>query len=221
MVTSIPTQLPTEKQFDIRHNDRCFFVGVTGSGKTTLAKSLLWNKAAIYVCDPKHTFSVPEVWPLGYIITSDVGEVTAHNTAETVIYRPDLDALDKQCDPFFQTLFFKGNCIIYIDEVMSIAPTGKAGYWTRQNIQLGRERHIGVWSATQRPVSVPLICLSESQNFFCFELNHPDDRKRMADYTDPALLKPVRNEFGFYYFNQRQKKVRYYPKANVGVLQNG
>lgn len=204
--------------FQIRHNERCFFVGTTGSGKTTLAKALLWGKRSVYVLDPKRTFGVPESWPMGSITYTSLPELRRHETDETAIYRPSPEEMKSYCDDFFFHIFDVSNCIVFVDEIMSVCPSGRIGQGYAHCIQLGRERGIGTWSATQRPAMVPLVTMTESEHYFVFRLKNPDDRKRMGAYADPLLERKVPDKNGFFDYNENTQIVKYYKKANVGVL---
>lgn len=207
-----------QHKIPIKYNERCFFVGTTGSGKTTLAKALLWDKPYVYVLDPKRTFTVPESWPMGSKTYTSLPQLMRHDSEETAIYRPSPMEMKTYCNDYFFHVFDVGNCFVFVDEVMSVCPAGRIGQGYAHCIQLGRERGIGTWSATQRPAMVPLVTMTESEYYFVFRLKNPDDRKRMGNYADPILERKVPDKNGFYYYNENTQRVKYYPKASVGVL---
>lgn len=203
----------------VKRNERAFFVGSTGSGKTTLAKSLLWNRPYVVVLDPKRKFTLPENWPKEYVILSTLSEAEAVDDDRTIIYRPSQDELLESCNDFFQWMFEREDTLLYVDEVYAVTPTRiRTGYWHGRCIQEGRERGIGIWHATQRPAAIPLNILTESEHIFTFRLANPADRKRMGDFADVKLQEPVRrgDKNGFYYFNADSGRVQYFKKANVG-----
>lgn len=206
--------------YNIRRTDRVFFVGSTGSGKTTLAKALLWGKRYLVVLDPKHQFTLPDEWKYGYVITSSLNEAKAIEDERTIIYRPSFEEARGRCEDFFQWIFERENVTVYVDEVFPIVPNNRIGYWFGRCIVEGRAKGVSVWSATQRPASIPLTLMTESEHFFVFRLANPDDRKRMGDWGNPKLGLPVRpgDTNGFYYFDVRTGKVRYWKQAKVGKM---
>lgn len=207
-----------DNQYNIRRNDRVFFVGSTGSGKTSLAKSLLWNLPYVVILDPKRQFSLPAAWPMDVLLTSSLDEAVAVTDDKTIIYRPSYEENQDRCNAFFQWIFNRQNTTVFIDEVMPIVPSNRLGYWYARCIQEGRERGLAVWSATQRPAAIPLAIMTEAEHYFVFRLANPDDRKRMADYGGIELREPVKtgHTHGFRYFNVRTGKVKYWKKANIG-----
>ncbi len=202
----------------IRRNDRALFVGATGSGKTTLAKALMWGQPHVAVIDPKRTFSLPP--GAGATITSDRETVENWEGPEPIIYRPGAESLRdwRAEDWFFWWAYERGNTLVYVDEATRVTngsdlPPGYAAC-----IQLGRERGVGTWHATQRPARVPLVLFTESEHIFAFRLRHPDDRGRISDYTDPDTLErqPTGNQF--WYWNDTEQDLRFFQRANVGSI---
>lgn len=207
-------------KYQIRRTDRVFFVGTTGSGKTSLAKSLLWGQRRVIILDPKRKFTLPESWPIPFITTSSLDELGEIENGSTVIYRPSYEETVDKCDTFFQWIYDTEDLTVFVDEVQSIT-VGKIGRWYARCIQEGRERGIAVWSATQRPAAIPIIVISESEHYFVFRLTSVNDRKRMADYSGrEELTEPIRtrDEYGFRYYDVRSGKVRYYKSANLGKV---
>jgi hypothetical protein len=99
-----------------------------------------------------------------------------------------------------QESFFDGDLTIYIDEIYAIAepqkkpPEALWACYTR-----GRELGVGVWGVSQRPVWVPLFCLSEADWFFAFRLQLEEDRKKVAAFMGPQVLPPIQDKHGFFH----------------------
>lgn len=223
----------------IRRNDRAVFVGTTGSGKSTLAKALLWGQRHVVIVDPKRTFSLPADFLPGHPAVTWDGETDMANGARVsdparfveewegpgpLIYRP---SVDETADPdlldwLYLWVLDRGNTLLYIDETALASKATRAPRGLMACIQLGRERGVGTWTATQRPVNVPIITISEAEHMFVFRLRHPDDRQRMADYSDPrvAAAFPARFSHGFWYYADKRQLLRFYPSAAIGPLAN-
>lgn len=212
-------------RLNIRRNDRALFVGATGSGKTTLAKALMWQQRHVMVLDPKRTFALPPETGAVTITEESRGSrktVEEWDGPEPLIYRPGLDVLNDpdSVDWWFWHVFARGNTLAYIDEAAMVTSGATLPRGYAACIQLGRERGVGTWHATQRPSRVPIVLLSESEHVFAFRLRHPDDAERIAKYTDPSTLERQATGNGFWYWNDSTQTLRYFRRANVGkVLQ--
>jgi DNA helicase HerA-like ATPase len=201
--------------FQIKRSERVFIVGTTGSGKTTLAKALLYGSPNVIILDPKRTFTLPDTWK--HETYTALREIENHRGPQTAIYRPTIDELETGVEGFFEWVFERGNTLLYIDEVMRVTRATRIGRGYATCLQLGRERGVGVWSATQRPANIPLVVMTESEHYFVFRLRNIEDRRRIYDYTGhPEFLKMPRDQYGFWYYNDVTGRIRYYQKAKVG-----
>lgn len=214
-------QRSADHKLRILTSDRVFLVGSTGSGKTTLAKALLWRLPSVFILDPKHTFVLPHGWESR---TYHHIDTLRQHDAETepptaAIYRPSLEDMDNGCNDFFYFLFDRGDCYIYVDEAMRVTNASRIHKGYATVLQLGRERNVGCWSATQRPANIPLVILTEAEHFFVFRLRSPDDRDRMFKYTgQPELETMPPDPHGYWYYSDKTGQLRYWPKADVGRI---
>ena len=202
----------------VRRNDRALFVGATGSGKTTLAKALMWDQRHVAVLDPKRTFTLPP--QANATTTEDPDVVLSWEGPEPIIYRPGLDVLTDpdSVDWWFWWVYERKNTLAYIDEAAMVTQGAKLPRGYAACIQLGRERGVGTWHATQRPARVPLVLLTESEHIFAFRLRHPDDQLRIADYSDRHTLERQPTGNAFWYWNDSRQELRYFDRANVGAI---
>lgn len=168
-----------------RPTDRAIFVGQTGSGKTTLAEQMCSTRAFVVALDPKGLLK----WKGYQRYTTLDGMRRAVDAAPAkiprVIYAPhyaelqDLEAMDE----FFQWIYLRKNCTVYIDELYAITKNDNYPWYMGACYTRGRERQIETWGATQRPARVPQIVFSESEHVYCFRLRMPQDRDRVEDMT--------------------------------------
>lgn len=111
-----------------------------------------------------------------------------------VVIRPT--GLMMQDGSFFNDLFgwiyLRGNTLVLIDEASQVCrnrtfpSAGLLDMVTR-----GRDRGVAVWSATQRPLAIPVVLLSEAEHVFCFELRRKADRKTVDDYTQDGFAESL------------------------------
>lgn len=162
--------------------DRVAFIGQTGSGKTTLARWLLQSRTYVVLLDVKGTIS----WP-GYTLVKSLraAEKLDPDEAPRIIYRPTYDELEdwSVLDRFFRWCYERGNCTVYIDETMGICNGDSFPRWYGACLTRGRESGVEVWSATQRPLRIPQVTLSEAEHVYTFRLRMPQDRARVEQLT--------------------------------------
>lgn len=159
--------------------DRTVLVGTTGSGKTTLARQLLASYPVVVVHDAKGLLRWPD-----YRVLTNWRELTRAKEPR-LIYRPTArelrSDLDQEC--FFRWIYIRRNTVLYVDEVYAVAYRDELPPSYFACLTRGRERGIGILSATQRPIKIPNVILSESEHYFIFRLNLEHDRKRVQEVT--------------------------------------
>lgn len=181
-------------------NDRALIVGQTGSGKTVLAQHLLAARPFVVVLDPKRRFNAP-----GYETLSTLRAVTK-SKSERIIYRPEHDALHEWQDDgsdiarFFEWIFRRGNTTLYVDEAYLVTNLNVIPRYYHACLTQGRELGIATWTATQRPMGIPQVLLSEAEHAYTFRLQLPQDRSRVEAVTglDRELIFRLQ-KYEFYY----------------------
>lgn len=197
-----------------------FIAGATGSGKSELAQWLINDPAKPYslVYDPKHSETIGE-WRGQTFVYS--WEELKRSRERRIVYRPSLDeyygadgrltneAEDARCqEAFFQYVYRTKRKRLYVDEVSALLGGTNPNYYLKGCITRGRELGISTVCATQRPVSIPIIMMSEASKFFIFQLNWPDDQKRMEEVTgDRITVEMQRNlkMYEFFYYDSAKK----------------
>jgi energy-coupling factor transporter ATP-binding protein EcfA2 len=161
--------------------DRALFVGMTGSGKTTLARALLASRAHVVVLDGKGTVK----WP-GWTRVSTLAAAAKLDPLEhpRIIYAPTARELsdDETVEAFFAWVYERRNTLLYIDEIYSVALGAEIPFWLHALLTRGRERGCPVWGSTQRPMYIPMAFLTEAEHAYLFRLQAPQDRKKVADF---------------------------------------
>lgn len=138
----------------IRTDQKITIVGMTGTGKTTLAKEISKViKRKVVICP----YDVYDQWK-GY------GKVIPTDPA----------SFEEVAEPLYQ----KGNIFIIIDEADTFFPNyGKLDPESLRYklIHMGRPRNIGVAFISRRPASLHTDPRSQSTHFFFFRLILPND----------------------------------------------
>lgn len=162
-----------------RKTDRALFVGMTGSGKTTLAQILLRSRGYVVAVDFKGLLK----WP-GYEVHTGIGSL-ARAKAPRLIYRPNYDEIRNEeiQEQVWEWLYRRGNTTVYVDETAAVTEGNVYPFYYGACLMRGREHGIELWSATQRPARIPSIVLSESEHVFAFRLRLPQDRERVEALT--------------------------------------
>lgn len=165
-----------------RPTDRATFVGMTGSGKTTLARALCGLKPFVVAYDAKGMLS----WP-GYAVLTSLDSLRAADPVQVprIIYRPSLDENDnpEAADAFFRWIYEREWTCCYVDEIYSVATASRYPRYLHACLTRGRERNVTLYAATQRPSRCPSIIFSEAENLYIFTLQLPGDRERIEDAT--------------------------------------
>lgn len=189
------------KTFQIRNDQRCIFVGRTGSGKTTLADLLIRHLGyRTVVIDPKHLWEFP-----GYQL------VTEYNPDPNVVrqlFRPRLREGDgwRDTEAYLNAVWSYGiPTVVYVDELTALSTPRKTIPVLADMVRLGRQRKIVPWTATQRPKEVPNLFLTEADHWFVFDLRHEDDRKKVAGFLGKKVEGRLPEDYAFWYANPGER----------------
>lgn len=177
----------------IASDERVVIIGKTGSGKTFLAKHLLKTCQKLLVLDSKGTLND---WNCQNYDPSAMDAEGFRLRLLGPFDGNDMDAIDHA--------YRVGDVTIYIDEAYSIF------YDQRKRAEIepilrcltrGRERGVGVWVSTQRPVNMSKYVLTEAEHFFVFRLTDSNDRKLVANSIHENLEDKVTSQHGFFYYH--------------------
>ena len=155
--------------------------GKTGSGKTVLAKRMLWpgaarrifhdikcenNDLAINATTCKNSLELARAIQAGKV---------------SILYQPDdLDTSD--FNEFCKIVYAHGNFTIFIDEIAAVCDNNWMEPWHKALLMRGRSRGIGQVNLSQRPRACHNTVISEAEHFFVFKLNLQTDVQKIKQF---------------------------------------
>lgn len=183
-----------------------FIAGATGTGKSELAQYLINDPDKPYsvVYDPKHSRTIGK-WR-NQTLVYNWEELTSHHHADTrrIVYRPSLEESESRAmqEAFFKWVYYQGRVRVYVDECSALLGESTANFYLKGCLTRGRELGVSTLCATQRPVSIPLITMSEASRFYIFRLNLEEDRKRVAKITGISEDEQLTlKQYEFFYYD--------------------
>jgi MoxR-like ATPase len=188
----------------IRPDEHVFIAGRNGTGKTFLARAYLSRFANVAVLDNKGLFQWPEVEKKELTIVTRLADLLYLRTPK-VIYRPRWEEQKNEYwDAFYQWAYRRMNTAVLTDEIFSVCPRGPMVYpeYLKAILTRGRERRVAHWGLTQRPASIPIVCMSEAMHIFSFSLNIEEDRKRLRAITGAEEFLQRVDGHRWWYFKQ-------------------
>lgn len=205
----------------IKPNQHVFIAGRTGSGKTYLVRKYLAGYENVVVLDTKGTTVWPEIpgtrWeerdngpkPKGYLyeagkeftLVTRLKDLPMARTPK-IMYRPVWEEMTPEFyDKFFKWCYQRRNTIVWVDEAMSVSPNPfKIPDYYKAILTRGRELNVAVWSLTQRPTGIAQVIISEATHIFCFDLNMPQDREKLAEISGAYEFEEPPGKYKFWYF---------------------
>jgi DNA helicase HerA-like ATPase len=163
-----------------------------GSGKTTLATTLLRGVRRWAILDPKHTIRIEGVKIRGTFAKRDARQ----------IIRAPFPAEDYETP--LLAAYHDRNRVVYVDETTLVNTAGsRLSPALGRVIRTGRELGVGCWLGSQRPKDIPSAVFTEAEHFFVFQLTWEEDRKKVGAFTTDKVLDLIGTLRGheFVYYN--------------------
>lgn len=197
-------------------DQRFFITGKTGSGKSFFARHLTRGLPRLIVLDPN--FKLDD-WGLEEWNRDTKKALLEGDDVRIRVTWTERGSSSDFWDEVMWEVFEAGDCVLYIDEVYSLAPQGKWMPVVMQKIYTqGRTLGLGAISASQRPRWIPPFCISEAEHFIAFRLNKKLDREYMSEFMGDEVRDPIPPEdpHGFWYYNIHQLDSEYVKKLDIG-----
>ena len=200
------------------YQERVFFLGANGSGKTVLAAEMIRPYPRAVVLDIKYDFPIP--WEKDeYVVTTKPPGgfwlLDPWQSSHHVIYRPSPPHdSGPSITKFLDAMFARGRregkkqpFILYLDEGGWTAYAGARLAMARLAIA-GRSLGIGLWISAQRPKGIPVEVRSEAWRTYVFYLRKEDDRKELLQTLDdqawPGMFASSEEDYEFWEIRRGQ-----------------
>lgn len=179
------------------YDERAIFLGGTGTGKTQLAMKMADRYDKFVYIDAQQNLK-PKASCV-YLQSLDRFQWEwAFRRDKHIVFRPKVEEQTPQM--FNQLLYmlhkrgkprnsktglFPSPFTIYIDEAYSLGYAASFPHWATKIAVLDRQKGIGLWTASQRPVNIPVPLRSECAWYYVFYLSYEDDINEIAKYGRP------------------------------------
>lgn len=216
------------------YDERTIFLGGTGSGKTNLAMTMASHYDKFVYIDPQHNLT-PKV-PAVYLQSLDSWrwEWAFHRDVH-IVFRPKpenvyprMNAV-RHYDELLYMLHRRGKprnrktgkfpnpFNIYIDEAYALGHGAHYPDWAQNIAVMDRQKGIGLWVSSQRPVNIPVPLRSECAWYYVFYLSKEDDVDEIASYGRPKkalkrlLLEDLKFDHSFVQISRRTNEFIHRP----------
>jgi len=192
-------------------DEHVFVAGQTGTGKSFLAEIYLAGFEHVIKLDTKGEVyerrkKKEPIWRgltenKDYTVIENLSQIEDVETKK-IIYAPAFEEQESEFyDALMKYVYERENTILWIDELMSVADSPiRYPKYLRALMTRGRSKNAVVWALTQRPMDIPSIVLANTTHYFVFDMQLPQDRKKIAEATGCPEFLDKPNHRNFWYF---------------------
>ena len=189
----------------INSNHRVFICGMTGTGKTELAKQIFENCERGIIYDIEWAENLEG---LGEVIHS--AQEIDFSKHQKFVLQPLTDDVE-EFDAFCELLFYEhSNMMLYVDEVSDLASRHFISKHFSLIIRRGRKAGIGTLMATQRTADVNKVCISQAEHVMAFYVHDPAQIAYLGECTGSpkrfvtGMDELKKEEYSFLYYDKRE-----------------
>lgn len=183
---------PSSRRVSVGPAEHLLVVGQTRSGKSTWIRAALGilhrsnPRRRVVVLDTKGEAQL-RAWSRRHRYAFLVGPRAAaaalrHSRAPIRLHVLVHDPVSYDANALLEALYATGNLTVVFDEAMHWPKVGPLARGLRLLLTAGMGRNVGVWAATQRPVDVANVFVSESIKRVVFRVELESDRKKLAGF---------------------------------------
>lgn len=206
----------TSRNFYLPTDRHVLIAGMTRSGKSFLCEEYLARYRYVVKFDTKHEVDERRkkregIWSTlvenkDFTVTNHYEELEGIET-DKIIYAPSFDEMEDDIyNEFFRWIYERENTILWIDELMSFTTANSYPSELKRLMIMGNSKNIAVWNCTQRPSGIPSIVTANVSYIFCFNLNLPNDRKKLVDITGCQEMLQMPGGHNFWYYGMGDTK---------------
>ncbi len=197
--------------FILKPGKRVTIIARTGSGKTQLARKIMYDSHMLFVVlNPKNSDDFTGMGNIGTVDGLDLDKVKSiidSSISKGQVGHVDVRPLPtdkyKEMDDFILSLHntYK-NIGLLIDELYTVhTPRGEHGPGLTAWLTRGRARNQSYIGLSQRPRKISLFCLSESDYLIKMHLNLKEDRRYLATNTTEHFKDNLKTPYAWQFYD--------------------
>ncbi|MBI2445112.1 hypothetical protein HYV43_01855 [Candidatus Micrarchaeota archaeon] len=161
-------------------SDNTVVCGMRGSGKSHFLRAVVKATPRFVLWDYMH-----EHGSLGYVVRTPDQLRPSLQVKEKIVYQPSSRTQD-EFEHVVKQVFDAGNRVLFVDEADQVIPSRKIGFQTKQFIDLGRHRNVGMFCVTRRLAALDKNPLAQAHHIVVFKTILPTDVDYLREFIGKA-----------------------------------